>query len=580
MEKENNDIAQISFFLAKDNVTFETVLDSEAERGGKKSFYIHDFEVDEATCRFIYFETVAAKTNPPWLDFVNDKLPDDSRIKFKSTSESPNGILLILLEGKLFVAAFGRSAGSWLDKRALEPDFGIKTAMNMCGNEEIRQAKSQSNAITTTQIDRQVSRPSDSFTFGLSEAEDLKYISAHMKDNKKMTLQGRESLTIKVIGSEKLSWEKIVGQCRTFLDKYNSKEYIKLFPNYRNFRLATEEEVELLDAALILALRSKTFEKIQICIPEFIPDDEYSYSYTNNQSRVNRIYAHLDMTQLSEHLDVPNVTVENLQSKKIYVYSPLEDRVLSHMKWPVYGCLVFECDLDGKYFILSDGRWSEVDPEFYESIIDFIKNRLREEPCEDIYKNIDISDDATKKNREVIFNKTAVDLVPSSILFDTAKLKIGNGRKDKEFCDVLDMPTEGPMRIINSKQYKDASSINYLFSQAKFYCEAFLHDDTFLEEIRNYIESGPCSIKDRYLAHIKPNIEDINGQDYRVCLWLLYNKNDAKPTKESIPLIAQYELKLMHDHLRRTCKFSEIILRSVPVKMKQYTTDKNPRKTK
>lgn len=115
---------------------------------------------------------------------------------------------------------------------------------------------------------------------------------------------------------------------------------------------------------------------------------------------------------------------------------------------------------------------------------------MQEEAPEDWYLNIDISDDGTKKNSEAIFNAQIVELRPTCVLFDRAKLQIGAGRKDKEFCDVLDKTTAW-VRIINAKQYKDASSINYLFSQAKFYCEAFLNDEPFLGEIREFIEKRP-----------------------------------------------------------------------------------------
>ena len=68
----------------------------------------------------------------------------------------------------------------------------------------------------------------------------------------------------------------------------------------------------------------------------------------------------------------------------------------------------------------------------------------------------------------------------------------------------------------------------------------------------------------------------MRGEAYRVCLWLLYSVKDGEPTKEDIPLISQYELKLMHDHLKRVCKFNDIIMRFVPVVTKQYTTRKAP----
>lgn len=204
MEENTNDIAQITFILAKEMVSMASVLDDDSELINKKGMRTHDFEVEDASCRFIYFETLSKRENPPWLDFVNDKLDDDTRIKFGVTNRSPNGLLLISVEKRVFAAVFGRSATSCLNKKVLEPDFGIKTAMNMCGNEEIRQTRSQSNTITPTHIDRQTNKPSDSFVFGLSEAEDLRYISAHIKGNRNATLQGRDNLMVKVIGDEKL----------------------------------------------------------------------------------------------------------------------------------------------------------------------------------------------------------------------------------------------------------------------------------------------------------------------------------------------------------------------------------------
>lgn len=570
------EIAQITFYLAIEDTTFDSILDDDAGLDAKLAIRKADFEVDDVECRFIYFETHSARANPPWLDFVNERVEAEAAFAFADASRSPNGLLLLKTENRLFAAAFGRSAASCLNKKMLEPDFGIKTAMNMCGNEEIRQTRTQSNAITPTHIDRQASRPSDTFVFGLSEAEDLRYISAHIKGQKNTTLQGRDNLTVKVIGEEKLTWERLISQSQTFLERFDSRDYIELFPNYRNFQPATEAETEALNAFLLKALKTKDYAKIELCIPEFLSAEEYGFSFSNKRRRENKIFSFLNPSQLEEVFKkAEDMTIDRLESRKIFAYSPAEDRVLSHMRWPVYNCLVYEHAIGDDYFVLSNGRWTKVDPEFHKSITDFMANKVREEDAEPWSCDIDISDDQAKQNTEAKFNGKVVDLRPDSILFDRAKLQIGTGRKDKEFCDVLDLH-EGRIRIINVKKYKDASSINYLFSQAKFYCEAFLTDDTFLTGIRDHIDKRPCPKKADYLAYIKPAIEDNHGRDYALCLWLLYSKADAKPDKSDIPLISQYELKLMHDHLRRICKFRDIIVRFVPVKVTRYTqTRKN-----
>ena len=571
------EIAQITFYLAKEGQTLDTMIDLDATESEKQSIRTLDFVVDDTNCRFVYFETVSHRRNPPWLEFINERAPD--AIDFKDTSYSPNGILLFEINDRILAAVFGRSAASCLPKKELVPDFGIKTAMNMCGNEEIRQTRSQSNAITPTHIDRQVSRPSDTFVFGLSDAEDLRYISAHIKGDRSVTLQGRDHLTVKVIGTEKLSWARLLQRCERFLERYDTRDYVELFPNYRNFQPAADDESAELDAFLVKALQTRDTSKIDLCIPEFLSEEDYSFSYTAFARQENTIYAFLTPTQLEEVFKNPaDITVEKLQARRIYPYSAADGKVLRHRWWSVYECLVFEHDLNGEYFMLSSGRWTKVDPEFHKAILDFIANRVREEPPEAWYCGIDISDDAAMRNSEGKFNETVVTLRRSCVLFDRAKLRIGTGRKDKEFCDVLDLGDDDRIRIINVKQHKDASSINYLFSQAKFYCEAFLNDEVFLSQIREHIDASPSPRKADYLSYIKRDISENYGQNYTLCLWLLYDAKEAAPSKTDVPLIAQYELKLMHDHLRKTCKFQDIILRFVPVRVKRYTKKTRNRK--
>lgn len=570
------EIAQISVYLGKEQVTFDTIIDPNsglAQKPGLRSF---NFEVDGFQCRFYYFEKVSAKDTPPWLEFVSEQASPGDPLKFQGTSRSPNGLLLLSMKNRTFAAAFGRSAASCLLMKAVEPDFGIKTAMNMCGNEELRQTKTQSTAAAVAHIDRQLSKPSEAFVFGLSEAEDLKYISAQLKGEKNVTLQGRDNLTIKVIGDEKLTWARLIKRCDDFLTKYKSKDYEKLFPNYRNFRAANDLEIARLDDLLIQALKDRGFEKLQLAVPEFLADDEFSFSYTNYDKKENQIYAYLDLAQLDVHLKLDDVTIKRLDDRRIYAYSAIENRILDHKWWSLYSALIFEAKLGQKYFILNGGQWSQVDPAFYSSIQDFIKNTVREERPQRLYLNIDITDAAAKKNLEAVFNAEVVKRRPTAILFDKAKLRIGAGRKDKEFCDVLDMEDDGVIRIINAKPYKDGTSIVYLFSQAKFYCDAFISDETFLADIRDYIANCPSAWKAKYLAYIKPNQEENIGSNYRLCLWLLYDKTQTKPEKENIPLIAQYELKLMHDHLRRKCKFQDVILRFIPVKRTQFRTSRAP----
>ncbi|BCJ90353.1 hypothetical protein IZ6_10880 [Terrihabitans soli] len=576
---EDAEIGQISFYLAKPALTFDEVIDWESDLRERNAYSNHSFRVEDHACRFLYFESITTKKTPAWLEFINAQLADDEQ-KSLAAIKSPNanGILGIEIAGRWVLSVFGRSAGTALNRKSIERDFGIKTAMNMCGNEEIRQTHTHSNSLVPTSIARQVSRPSDAFSFALSDGEDLKFISAHIKGEQGVTLQGRDHLTIKILGREKLSWVGLVKRCRAFLDAYDRNDYVDLFPNYRNFQPAPEEKSLLLDKILLATLKERRFDDVQLWVPEFIPNDEYSFSYSDNAKNDNNIYAYLDTEQLADEVGLNNLTLEGLRKRRIFAYSHSEERVISQKWWYLYDCLIFESALDDEYYVLSDGEWKIVSRDFRQAIETFVKTHVREEACEQEYKNIAIGNVAEMKNKEELFNQEVCKRRPTAILFDQAKLRVGTGRKDKEFCDILDLTDDGTMRIINCKPLKGSSAVTYLFAQTRFYCEGFLRDETFLRDIRERIAASTSATRDKYLNHIKPDLKDVLGSDYRVCVWLLCDNRKALPSKHDLPLIAQFELKLMSEHLQHVCKFKDIVLRFIPVSQMSFKRAKAPRK--
>jgi uncharacterized protein (TIGR04141 family) len=570
------EISQIAIYLTKPKTNLEDAIEWPTIVR-KPSYTRRSFAVGERSCEFIYFITQAVRDNPPWLDFVNAQLSSD-QLAFRDQSKSPNGILAITIRDRLFIATFGRAASGALKRDQLEPDFGIKAAMNLCGNEEIRQTRTQSHSVTPTHIDRQTSRPSEAFVFGLSDAEDLKFISAHMKADSSVTLQGRDHLTLKVIGTEKLSWEKLIDYCEIFATAYNDDSYVKLFPNYRNFKPASSNEIKTLDAALMKVLQTEKWDELDLWVPEFLANDEYSFSYSDREKKQNVIYSYLQPSQLALEMNLSKATADTLRNKKVYAYSHAEERVLSSKSWSVYSCVVFEHQLNSEHFILTDGVWKKVDGDFYDAIVKFVRDKVVEEPAEKAFTNISIADMKEMKNKESVFNEEVCRLRPSAIMFDRSKLRVGKDIRNKEFCDILDLTDDSRiMRIINCKPYSGGSALSHLFAQASFYCEAFVSDQNFLNDIRGHIKKSKSPHKAKYLKFIKTNQKDVVGSDYRVCLWLLCDSRKPLPTRNDMPLMARYELKLMHERLQRVFKFKDIRIRFVPVVMTDFKKMKAPK---
>jgi len=574
------ELGKITLYLSKTGKSFADVIESgKLPEQDNDNFKIRQFTVSDHQCIF-YCQQVKNPANetPPWIDFINENLEDGQLLEFRPRSERPSGLLLIEKDNRVYAAAFGTRGVSWLDKKKFEPDFGIKVAMNMCGNEEVRQAKSSIQSHTTQVIDRQLSKPSNSFDFGMSEIEFLRYISAHIQDNKNITLQGKDCLTIKIIGEEKLSWERLIAFLDEFVNSYGSEAYKELFPNYPNLSSVTEETQETLDNLLIDKLKNEQLDTIHFAIPEFLSDDEYSFSYSNREKLNNHIVSHIRIEDLYHGAQAifkskDEINLKSLNTKKVYAYSHDEDKILGNVCWSLYSCIVAEIQHDSQYYILSLGEWRQVDTDFYSALNNFITNDLPEDTLAEHFNGIDISCLQSSQNREGIFNDKYCEVNNNAIKFDTAKLKIGLARKDKEFCDILELDNN-IARIVQVKKYGGCSSINYLFSQTRFYCEFFLTDDVFLKEIREFIEKSGHLKSDEFLQHIKASTEDVVGANYEVQMWLLYDDKKEKPTKESLPLMAKYELKLTYERLRKTLKYKRVSLAMVPVKIVNFTKTK------
>lgn len=564
------ELGMISFYLAKRGITFETALRAFSTT---TTYEIRDFEVDGVKAKFIYFRSDKPKSNPPWLNFVNEHMDDEKKIRFSTRSQRPNGLLLLEVKDRVLAATFGHSSPGLLNRLNFHHDFGIITAMNMCGNQELRQFKTRTHAITTQHIDRQVSQPADSTSFGMNETEFLKYISGHVAEKEHITLQGKDSLSIKVIGKEKLSWERLIEHAEEFISQYKKETYKSLFPNYLNLQPVEDSKIEKLDELLLGKLKKADFENIHLAIPQFLQDDEYQFCYSKRAKQENEIFSYIDILHFKSFFSTADLSIEKLKNKFIYAYSPNDDEILSYKKWSIYDCLVAEFEYKKSYYVLSDSIWQTVDSDFYQTVEDFVA-ALPEDIIPNVYHNFDIFDSTKGQNLEGAFNAEYCKENKSAIKFDQAKLKIGQSKKDKEFCDVLAL-NEGKIAIVQVKRISGSSSMNHLFSQARVYCEFFITDHVFLKDIRKYIQDSSHPQKQKFLDYIKEDLRHLSGADYDVCLWLLYcNKMPQKPKKESLPLMTKYELKLTHDRLRNIYKFNSVKLGFVPVKITPFTKKK------
>lgn len=366
-----DEIGQFSFYLANENETFDSVLLSDKLLEKDAALKKIDFEKDGYTARFYCFQTQTPKSVPPWLQFINSNLPDESKVTYEgSLSTNTSGVLLLECDDRVLASAFGVSGASLLNDEKFKHDFGIRTAMNMCGSEELRQAKSRVHRKTTTHIDRQVSQPSELNDLGILETEMLQYISANLKDNPTVSIQGKNNITIKVSSKKKLDWKLLTDYAKGFIAAYSKDDFKTAFPDYLNFQYVPPSMQDELDELLIADIQGKDFNRLHLAIPQFISDDEYGFCYSLKGDAYSHL-RHEDCPAFKES-NVADVTIDTLKHRKVYGYSYAESKVHTFKNWSLYSCIVYEVSYQKSYYVLSAGRWQQVDDSFYKSIQSYL----------------------------------------------------------------------------------------------------------------------------------------------------------------------------------------------------------------
>jgi uncharacterized protein (TIGR04141 family) len=591
-----DELKTVSFYLSKEayehlnEEAISDVIKREDDKGKPITYKIeHTFIEDGKTCCFLYVDSENKRSNPDWMNFINNKLNEENHLSAKGTCFTPKGVLLIHNQNKIFAVTFGYG-GALLRKDKFIHDFGIKVAMNMCGNESIKQTGTSKQRYNTQHIARQTSLYSNINEFEVNDTDLLNYISAKLNDD--VSIQGKSYVNINLSGSNKLSWGSLFKYTDDFLVSYGKKDYEKTFPFYASFEAVDNEKSNELDLLLLKKIKevrrnnNKFIDNnIHLSIPEFIADDKYAFAFSEASKTIHMVISAENVfDEIQNKIDIENLTINNITNKKIYAVDKAEWRIFTDTYWTVYNCLVAEIEVESSdenaLYVLSSGIWKKVSNDLYEKVQDFIRSiesNLIEVNSQ--YKNINIHNGKNgeeSQNRESIFNEACSDGNGDIIMFDRTSSRIGkSGNKKYEFCDLLLKGDDG-IEVVHVKQ--KSNNLDSIFKQARLYGEGFMEDQTFLDGIRDIIKKSEDKDSEYFLANIPEMVHHNNGNNYTVRLWLLYNKCDTVPTLFDLPFPSRYELREVFNTLRIRHKYKDVFISFVPVEMLPKSSKTKPEK--
>jgi len=302
-----------------------------------------------------------------------------------------------------------------------------------------------------------------------------------------------------------------------FLMAYRSNEYKEKFYWIDNLSEVRDLVIlEKLNTSLIEALKKRDFDKIHLAPPEIVewPRIE-GFNYSTNKNSDN-IFPDLEIEEFLSTIEPEKLDLKRLKKIKILVKMSTEEDLIP--MWKLYDSIVFETYLDNDLYILTMGKWFNIETNFAKTVTDFIRNIPEAE--------VDLPVCQVLEN-EAEYNKRAAESMKNAVLMDRILIPCDSARDKIELCDLF---TESG-QFIHIKPKRSSSTLSHLFAQGRVSAESFLQDKKFRGEVRQLITKEKSDLV-RYFPDTKPN-----PSDYEVVFAFIDNSDKKLP--ESLPFFTK-----------------------------------------
>ncbi len=433
-------MANFTIYLLRDSVRSE----DEAIVPGAKAYKVIDGVSDYGTL----FVRPNRARSPKWADLFGEYVDRAVLGYVQSTS----AVFVISVDGRYFALTFGQGRFLVLPE-AYEERFGLVVTLNSIDVDALRSIDKR--AFVDDQNSRvQTSQAATALSFGVDIERDLiRGIVGRPSDPKLgRRLAGADSLTVttdaKVPDLRRL--------LRRYLKKFQSRDYQANFPWVDQVRQVNSrgQMARHLDALLIGKVAEAWGNRgiVQGCwlaVPDVV-DWSVVEGFKFTRSPREGTSSDLHLTGLVQHFPDEEPSLEFL--KKHHVVS-VDDDQREIDRWPVYRCIHCEIDDDGRSFVLSAGRWFEVDRDFVSAVEEAFLAVPRYGEELPVYKAVHGS--------EAGYNKAVVAGGGGRwCLMDRKMIPIGGVYDKVEFCDIY-----GNCELVHVKHYGSSNVLGHLFNQ-------------------------------------------------------------------------------------------------------------------
>ncbi|MEA0735879.1 TIGR04141 family sporadically distributed protein [Xanthomonas campestris pv. campestris] len=448
-----------------------------------------------------------SENTPDWVYFINDGLDNETTDQLKNKSVS--ALLVLKIKDRQFVLAFGHGR-HMLEHSCIDTRFGVKVCLNSIEPGRIASIDKQTFDANPRLTRTQATKISSISAYGVNPDQDLlkavvgitqKAYSGDLGD----VVAGMDSLQISV-SADMASVERAII---TALSRAESSDYLKKidgkesqFAWVNNLTHETDDaKLRELNDDLWFNFRSLNFYKMWLAAPEIIDWSNLSgFSY----------WPITEETIFSQFIEISdfrktfnkNSSLSTLRSRKIY-YQRSSDK--SYGSYPAFSCVYWETRLGNDNYILHQGNWYKINPDFAKATDDAYK-KIPEKVPSSAFPEYDHADEGDYNL--AVSSQTRL----AYTLLDKKLIRFGGGPSSIEVCDLLRHATSASRgELIHVKRGRESASLSHLFNQGLVSCTLLASAPEFVKEVNEQLRSRkrrqvpikfPCSDYDLVYAII------------------------------------------------------------------------------
>ncbi|MBK1827358.1 TIGR04141 family sporadically distributed protein [Haloferula rosea] len=452
-------------FLLKDSITNpEDALDPDKSRTAIQL-------ADNSSVWGTLFVGAQKRGIPDWVGMLNQFLVEPVVDVY---SASIAAVLIVWHEERYFALTFG-SGRFLLDPRACVRDFGLKVTLNRVDPAKLRSMDSKVYDDLVVSTRKQLSRSGAVANFELDVGRALlRGVTGDANDGEIFKrLTGASALRF----TTELSFSQLDDILEEVVAAYEDTTYQANFGWIDNVREVNEERAEELDGLLETALLQPDAGGAYLAPADVVDWTEIdAFNYTGGSSGVE--YQDLSLpAYVAIHIgkgQPPDIAA--LKRHRVKVRRDGQPQWRD--EWAVYECIVWETDLNGRKYVLFDGRWFAVDQQYAASVLGYVASI-----------SVDPSGlpDGTVGEWEEVYNAAVETADPATYaLLDRQLFTPTGGGSQIEFCDLLSSGCE----LVHVKKRSGSATLSHLFAQGSVAADLFLQDQGLRAAVRQNLTTA------------------------------------------------------------------------------------------